>query len=41
MVDSQNVLNKFLKSSAFGDQIYIAMGAGSISNWIKSFKINI
>ena len=41
MVDSQNVLNKFLKSSAFGDKIYIAMGAGSISNWIKSFKINI
>ncbi len=41
MVQNQNSLNKLLKSTAFGNQIYIGMGAGSISNWIKSFKNNI
>ncbi len=34
-------LKKFLKQTAYGEKIYIGMGAGSISNWMKNLKNNI
>ena len=34
-------LKKFLKQTAYGEKIYIGMGAGSISNWMRSLKNNI
>ena len=40
-VKNSKVLKKFLKQTAFGKKIYIGMGAGSISNWMKSLKNNI
>ena len=32
-------LRKFIKQNSFGEKIYIGMGAGSISNWMKNLKI--
>ena len=34
-------LQKFLKQTAYGNKIYIGMGAGSISNWMRNLKNNI
>jgi len=34
-------LKKFIKQTAYGEKIYIGMGAGSISNWMRSLKNNI
>ena len=34
-------LKKFLKQTAYSEKIYIGMGAGSISNWMKNLKNNI
>ena len=34
-------LQKFLKQTAYGNKIYIGMGAGSISSWMKNLKKNI
>ena len=34
-------LKKFLKQTAYGEKIYIGMGAGSISNWMRNLKNNI
>ena len=31
-------LKKFVKQNSFGEKIYIGMGAGSISNWMKNLK---
>ena len=31
-------LQRFIKQNAFGEKIYIGMGAGSISNWMKNLK---
>ena len=31
-------LRKFIKQNSFGEKIYIGMGAGSISNWMKNLK---
>ena len=34
-VDNELQLRRFIKQNAFGDKIYIGMGAGSISNWMR------
>ena len=31
-------LKRFIKQNAFGDKIYIGMGAGTISNWMRNLK---
>ncbi len=37
-VENEIQLKKFIKQSAFGNKIYIGMGAGSISNWMRGLK---
>ena len=37
-VEDENQLKRFVKQNSFGDKIYIGMGAGSISNWMKNLK---
>ena len=37
-VDHELQLRKFIKQNVFGKKIYIGMGAGSISNWMKNLK---
>ena len=37
-VDNESQLQKFIKQNVFGEKIYIGMGAGSISNWMKNLK---
>ncbi len=38
MLKSENDLKKVIKNIAFGNKIFIAMGAGSISNWVRSLN---
>ncbi len=40
-IKNENELQKFLKQTAYGNKIYIGMGAGSISNWMRNLKNNI
>ena len=40
-IENEVILRKFLKQTAYGQKIYIGMGAGSISNWMKNLKNNI
>ena len=40
-IENELILRKFLKQTAYGQKIYIGMGAGSISNWMKNLKNNI
>ena len=35
LVNDQYELGKFIKQNAYGKKIFVGMGAGSISNWIK------
>jgi UDP-N-acetylmuramate--alanine ligase len=37
-VDDELQLQRFIKQNAYGEKIYIGMGAGSISNWMKNLK---
>jgi len=37
-VEDELQLQKFIKQNVFGEKIYIGMGAGSISNWMKNLK---
>ena len=37
-LDDELQLQKFIKQNVFGEKIYIGMGAGSISNWMKNLK---
>ncbi len=37
-VENESQLQRFIKQNAFGEKIYIGMGAGSISNWMKNLK---
>tara|TARA_Y100000590_G_scaffold262158_1_gene294221 strand:- start:4676 stop:6070 length:1395 start_codon:yes stop_codon:yes gene_type:complete len=37
-VDNELMLKNFLKQTAYGEKIYVGMGAGSISNWMRSLK---
>ena len=38
MIQNEQILYKYLKASAYGNKIYIGMGAGSISSWMKNFQ---
>ena len=38
MVDNEAQLRSFIRQNTFGKKIYIGMGAGSISNWMKNLK---
>ena len=38
LVDDELQLRRFIKQNVFGEKIYIGMGAGSISNWMKNLK---
>ena len=40
-IENEENLKKFLKQNCFGKKIYIGMGAGSISNWMKNLKNSI
>ncbi len=37
-VENEIELKRFIKQNSFGNKIYIGMGAGSISNWMKNLK---
>ncbi len=37
-VNDELQLRRFIKQNVFGEKIYIGMGAGSISNWMKNLK---
>ena len=37
-IEDELQLQKFTKQNVFGRKIYIGMGAGSISNWMKNLK---
>tara|TARA_A100001015_G_scaffold158622_1_gene176108 strand:+ start:214 stop:1605 length:1392 start_codon:yes stop_codon:yes gene_type:complete len=37
-VEDEVQLKKFIKHNSFGEKIYIGMGAGTISNWMKNLK---
>ena len=37
-LDDELQLKRFVKQNAFGEKIFIGMGAGSISNWMKNLK---
>ena len=37
-VEDELQLQKYIKQNIFGQKIYIGMGAGSISNWMKNLK---
>ena len=41
IIKNEKELQKFLKQTSYGDKIYIGMGAGSISNWMRNLKNNI
>ena len=40
-IENEKELQKFLKQTAYGNKIYVGMGAGSISNWMRNLKNNI
>ena len=40
-VENEYRLRNLLRKTAYGDKIYIGMGAGSISNWMKNLKNEI
>ena len=37
-IEDQFQLIRFIKQNSFGNKIYIGMGAGSISNWMRNLK---
>ena len=41
VIKNEKELQIFLKQTAYGNKIYIGMGAGSISNWMRNLKNNI
>ena len=40
-IQNEEILRRFLKKTAYGQKIYIGMGAGSISNWLRNLKNTI
>ena len=40
-IENELALKNFLKQTAYGEKIYISMGAGSISSWMKNLINNI
>ena len=41
IIKNEKELQKFLKQTCYGNKIYIGMGAGSISNWMRNLENNI
>ena len=41
IINNEKELQKILKQTAYGNKIYIGMGAGSISSWMRNLKNNI
>ena len=37
-IENEGQLKRFIKQDSFGEKIYIGMGAGSISNWMKNLR---
>ena len=37
-VEDEIQLKKFIRQNTFGEKIYIGMGAGTISNWMRNLK---
>jgi len=40
-IENEKKLKFYLKQTAYGEKMYIGMGAGSISNWMRNLKNNI
>ena len=40
-IENEKKLKFYLKQTAYGEKIFIGMGAGSISSWMKNLKNNI
>ena len=40
-IENEISLKNLIKQTAYGEKIYIGMGAGSISGWLKNLKYNI
>ena len=40
-INNEIELKKLIKQTAYGEKIYIGMGAGSISSWMRNLKNNI
>ena len=38
MLKNEIDLGKIVKNIAFGNKIFIAMGAGSITNWVRNLN---
>ena len=38
LLDNELQLRRFIRQNVFGKKIYIGMGAGSVSNWMKNLK---
>ena len=38
LVEDEIQLKRFIKQNSFGKKIFIGMGAGSISNWMRNLK---
>ena len=38
MLNNEKDLKKIIKNIAFGNKIFIAMGAGSITNWVRNLN---
>ena len=41
LIKNELELYKYIKNVAYGNKIFIGMGAGSISNWLKNIKIRL
>ena len=38
IIKNEKKLQKFIKNTAYGEKIYIGMGAGTITNWVRNLK---
>ena len=38
MLNNESELKKIIKNLAYGNKIFIAMGAGSISSWVRNLN---
>ena len=38
IIQNENYLKKIIKNIAYGNKIFIGMGAGTISNWVRSLS---
>ena len=38
IIKNEQLLQKFIKHTAYGEKIYIGMGAGTITNWVRNLK---